>query len=111
MDDIEIARASFDAFKRQDAEAAEALFADSFVFTSPQDDHLDKAKFMERCFSTADHFVGPQVFLELLSTPHGVLALYEYEVQDGTHYRNVELIRIENDLIVETQVFFGGAVG
>jgi len=43
-----------------------------------------------------------------IETPHGVLCLYENEHTDGTRFRNVELIRVENDPIVETQVFFGG---
>jgi len=110
MSDTDVVHASFDAYRRQDAAAAEALFAPHFRFTSPQDDHIDRAAFMERCFPTA-HLFTDSDFLELIETPHGVLCLYENEHTDGTRFRNVELIRVENDLIVETQVFFGGQVG
>jgi len=110
MSDTEVVLASFDAYRRQDAAAAEALFAPHFRFTSPQDDHIDKASFMERCFPTA-HLFTDSDFLEVIETPHGVLCLYENEHTDGTRFRNVELIRVEGGLIVETQVFFGGPVG
>ena len=38
---------------QQDRDAAESLIADDFLFTSPQDDHIDRAAFFERCFPTA----------------------------------------------------------
>lgn len=110
MNDINIVKASFQAFQRQDSEAAQQLLADDFTFTSRQDDHLDRAAFMQRCFPTAERF-AQQRLLEIISTSHGVLSLYEYELKDGGRYRNVELSKVKNDLIVETQVFFGGAVG
>ena len=62
MPNTEVVRAAFEAYRAQDAETGAALLADDFVFTSPQDDHIDKAAFMERCFPTADrfvHFYGP----------------------------------------------------
>lgn len=50
MTNTEIVRASFAAYVDQDREAADALLADDFVFTSPQDDHIDKATWFERCY-------------------------------------------------------------
>jgi ketosteroid isomerase-like protein len=43
----DIVWASFEAFRTQDAEAAERLMADDFVFTSPQDDRIDRAAWLE----------------------------------------------------------------
>jgi ketosteroid isomerase-like protein len=111
MTDIDTVRASFDAYRSQDAAAAHLLLSPDFRFTSPQDDHLDRDEWMERCFPTADRF-SSQELLEVVSTPHGVIVVYEYELADGGgRFRNAELIRVEHDLIVETQVFFGGGVG
>jgi len=109
MTDIDIVTASFEAFRRQDAEAASALLDPGFVFTSPQDDHIDKATWLEICFPTAGRF-GSFEFLELVETSHGVIVLYEYEVTGDGLYRNAELIRVSDGLMVETQVFFGGKV-
>ena len=40
--DIEVVHAFMRAFDQQDRERAEALMAGVFVFTTPQDDHIDK---------------------------------------------------------------------
>lgn len=106
----DIVRASFDAYRAQDRETAERLLADDFVFTSPQDDHIDKTAYLERCFPTADRF-RTQNILELVSAgDHGVFLLYEYELQTGERYRNAEFITVRDGRLVETQVFFGGQV-
>ncbi len=86
------------------------VLADEFVFTSPQDDHIDKAAFMERCFPTADRFAS-QTIVELVGAGgDGVFLMYEYELQGGGRYRNVEFSTVRDGKIVETQVFFGGGV-
>lgn len=110
MTNTEVVRAAFDAYRAQDRAAAEALIADDYTFTSPQDDHLDKAAFLERCFPTADRFRS-QVVLELVPAgADGVFLLYEYELDDGQRFRNTEFSRVEGGRLTETQVFFGGAV-
>ena len=35
-------------YRTQDLAAAEALLAEDYVFTSPQDERIDKAAFLER---------------------------------------------------------------
>jgi ketosteroid isomerase-like protein len=108
MPDTDIVRASFGAYRAQDRQAAERLLADDFTFTSPQDDHIGKAEFLERCFPTADRFVSQQI-LELVSTGgDGVFLLYEYELKTGGRYRNAEFSTVRDGQLTETQVFFGG---
>ena len=102
--------ALYDAYRRQDRAAAENLYAADFEFTSPQDDHIDKAAFFERCFPTADR-LNSQEILELVSTGSGgVFILYEYELTTGARHRNAEFITLRDGQLVETQVFFGGRV-
>jgi ketosteroid isomerase-like protein len=110
MSNTDVVRASFDAYVAQDRDAAMRLVADDFVFTSPQDDHIDKTAFFERCFPTADRFVSQEI-VELVSAGgDGVFILYEYELENGQRYRNTEHITVRDGLLVETQVFFGGRV-
>jgi len=109
MSDVDVVNASAAAYRAQDRAAAERLFAPDFVFTSPQDDHIDRATWFDVCFPTADRFVSHQL-LEIVSTPTGVISLYEYELQNGERYRNTELARLRDGQIVEVQVFFGGQV-
>ena len=97
------------AFQEQDQHAAEALMHEDFVFTSPQDDHLDRTAWLERCFPTADHFDSPAVTLQIVETDGIVLHRYEYAVQ-GVRYRNLEATRVTDGTVHEVEVFFGGAV-
>lgn len=105
---VDTVRASFDAYRTQDRDAADRLLADDLVFTSPQDDHIDKEAFLARCFPTADRFVSQEVLSIVDAGPGDVLLLYEYELTTGGRYRNVELVTVRDGRIVEIQVFFGG---
>lgn len=83
--------------------------ADEFVFTSPQDDHIDKQGWLERCFPTADHFDAASETLQLVEVNGIVLHRYEYGV-DGVRWRNIEALRVEGGRVREVEVYFGGAV-
>ncbi len=97
------------AFLEQDETLALALTADDFTFTSPQDDHLDRDTWLERCFPTADHFDSPATTLQVVEVDGVVLHRYEYIVAGSTH-RNVEATRVQDGLVHEVEVYFGGAV-
>jgi ketosteroid isomerase-like protein len=105
-----IVRASVDAYHRQDIETASRFLADDFIFTSPQDDHIGKAAYLERCFPTADRFVTSEILALVPAGDDSVLMLYEYELTTGERYRNTEYITLRDGRLVETQVFFGGRV-
>jgi len=110
MSNTEIVRASFDAYLAQDRDTAERLMAQDLVFTSPQDDHIDRTAYLERCFPTADRLVSQEI-LELVGAGEdGVFILYEYELKTGERHRNAEFITVRGEQIVEIQVFFGGQV-
>ena len=106
---IDTVLAFMQAFREQDRPAAEALMHADFVFTSPQDDHLDRAAWLERCFPTADHFDTPGVTLQIVETDGIVLHRYEYVVQ-GKTYRNTEATRVVDGAVQEVEVYFGGVV-
>lgn len=106
----EVVAASFRAFLAGDRDAAERLLADDFAFTSPQDDHIDKATYLDRCFPTAHRFRSHRI-LHLVDVGAGrVLVIYEYELTNGERYRNAERIAVRDGRLVETEVFFGGRV-
>jgi ketosteroid isomerase-like protein len=109
MTDEEVVRASVAAYLTGDREAADRLFAADFTFTSPQDDHIDRIAWFERCFPTAHRFSSHEL-LEVVTTDAGLLSLYEYELHTGERYRNAELAVVRDGRITEVQVFFGGAV-
>ena len=110
MSKVESARAIFKSYLAQDRNAADRLLADEFVFTSPQDDHIDKAAFFERCFPTADRLVSQEMLHVVPTEGDDVFVMYEYELKTGGRHRNVEVLTVRDDRITETQVFFGGRV-
>ncbi|MDJ0356784.1 nuclear transport factor 2 family protein [Paenarthrobacter sp. PH39-S1] len=110
MSDTDVVRASIEAYLAQDLDVAEALIAEDFEFTSPQDDHIGKSAYLEHCFPTADRFTFHEI-LELVTVREdGVFLLYEYVLQNGERYRNAEFITVRGGRLVQTQVFFGGRV-
>lgn len=98
----------FAVYAAQDRPAAERLLADDLVFTSPQDDHLDRATYLERCFPTADRFASQTLLHVAEVGGDDVAVLYEYVLHDGTTWRNAEVITVRESQISEIQVFFGG---
>jgi ketosteroid isomerase-like protein len=108
---VDTVRAQFDAYRAQDRAAADRLLADDLTFTSPQDDHIDKAAFLERCFPTADRFSSQEI-LRLVDAggDDDVFVLYEYELTSGERHRNAEYLTVRDGRIVDIQVFFGGRV-
>ncbi|MFJ8113721.1 nuclear transport factor 2 family protein [Streptomyces sp. NPDC096132] len=106
----DVVEAAFRHYRAQDRAAAVLLYADDFTFTSPQDDHIDKAAFFARCFPTADRMAEQRLLHVTPADDELVLVHYEYELAEGGRYRNVEAITVRDGLIREVQVFFGGGV-
>ncbi|GGU49586.1 hypothetical protein GCM10010211_12210 [Streptomyces albospinus] len=105
---VETVRACFAAYLDQDRAAMDRLLAEEFVFTSPQDDHIGKAAFLEVCFPTADR-VRTQELLDTVAVDDDqVFIRYEYELKTGERHRNVEVMTVRDGRLTETQVYFGG---
>jgi ketosteroid isomerase-like protein len=106
----DVVRRNFESYGAGDRATAESLIDEDFVFTSPQDDHIDRADFFERCFPTSDRF-SYQELKRVASTGYDVFIMYEYQLRaTGERYRNAELLTVRNGRVVEAQVFFGGKV-
>ncbi len=105
----QIARAIHGAYVRQDRAAAEELVGPDLVFTSPRDDHIDRAAYFTRCFPTAHRFAANELGAVSEVEPGVVMITYGYELADGTgRFSNVELLSIADGQIHEIRVFFGG---
>ncbi|MFF3397597.1 nuclear transport factor 2 family protein [Streptomyces sp. NPDC002659] len=107
---VDVVRACVESYLAQDRAAADRLIAEDFVFTSPQDDRIDRAAFFERCFPTADRLRYQEIIEAVPASGDGVFIAYEYELKSGERYRNVELSTVRDGRLTETQVFFGGRV-
>ncbi|GGJ27145.1 nuclear transport factor 2 family protein [Streptomyces brasiliensis] len=105
---VAVVEAAFRHYRSQNRDAALPLYADDFTFTSPQDDHIGKAPFFDRCFPTASRFRQQRLLTVTPASPELVLVYYEYELTTGERYRNMEAITVREGLIHDVQVFFGG---
>jgi ketosteroid isomerase-like protein len=111
MSNADVVRALLASYLAQDRPAAERLIADDFVFTSPQDDHIDRATFFERCFPATTDLTTHQILEVVPTADDGVFLLYEYDsLQGDGRYRNTEFHTVRRGQVVEVQVFFGGRV-
>ena len=61
MTNTAVVQACLESYIAQDRLTAERLIADDYVFTSPQDDHIDRVAFFERCFPTAHRFRSQRI--------------------------------------------------
>lgn len=104
----EVVRQMFSAYRAGDRAAAEELLSPGLRFTSPQDDHIDRATYLARCFPTAKRFSAQRI-LASSTVGEQVFVLYEYELADTRErFRNTEVITVAAGRIAEIQVFFGG---
>jgi ketosteroid isomerase-like protein len=109
-DRVAVVEQAFRLYREQDEAAARPLYAEDFTFTSPQDDHIDKAAFFERCFPTASRMTEQRLLHVTPVDDEVVFAYYEYVLATGARHRNVEAITVRDNQIHEVQVFFGGRV-
>ena len=107
---VHTVRQFFESYLTQNRGLAEELAAADLVFTSPQDDRIDRTAYFEKCFPTADRVRSQELLRIAAATDEDVFVMYEYELRTGSRYRNAELITVRDGQIVEVQVFFGGAV-
>lgn len=104
----DVVRRLFAAYLAQDEAAARELVGDELRFTSPQDDHIDRAAYFERCFPTAGRVARQDLLQVVEAEPGLVLVRYEYELEAGGTFQNMETITVRDGRVVEVQVYFGG---
>ncbi len=97
------------AFLANDRAALEDYLSDDFTFTSPRDDHIDKALFFERCLANSVK-IRAQHIEKVFAQGNEALVRYRAELVDGTQFRNTEYIRVEGGKLKEVQVYFGAAI-
>lgn len=104
----DVVRRLFAAYLAQDEAAARELVGDELRFTSPQDDHIDRTAYFERCFPTAGRVARQDLLQVVEAEPGLVLVRYEYELRAGGIFRNMEAITVRDGRVVEVEVCFGG---
>jgi ketosteroid isomerase-like protein len=101
-----LVRAYFKAFDARDREAIEALLAETFHFTSPFDDGIDRATFFQRCWPNGDHHQGHSLE-RLMPDKDSAYVTYFLTRIDGTASRNTEYFTAKNGKLTSINVYFG----
>jgi len=102
----EIIRKSFHAYLTQDRALIESVIGDPFSFSSPLDDHIDRATYFARCWPNSDKFRAITVE-KIFAEGDEAFVQYVGETTDGKRFRNVERHRVANGKLVEVDVYFG----
>lgn len=87
-------------------DVAATLLTDDFTFSSPRDDHIDRAAYFDRCWPAKPAF--RTIDLEKLVVEDDMaIVCYRAEKLDGGAFRNVELMRFRDDKVSQVDVYFG----
>ncbi|MGD8396536.1 MAG: nuclear transport factor 2 family protein [Candidatus Eiseniibacteriota bacterium] len=105
-DPEEVARRCFQAYADSDRAAIEALIGDPFRFTSPLDNGLDRAAYLERCWPNHERVAGIE-FVHLFHQGDCVFVTYEIRSRNGRCFRNSEVLTVRDGKLVEVEVYFG----
>lgn len=102
----DLVRKAYAAYETKDRQVQEDLIDPDFTFTSPYDDHIDRATYFERCWpnSTTTKAINIE---KLFVKGDEAFVRYELERYDGTGARNTEFLRFKDGKIVEVDVYFG----
>ena len=107
QDRTELARRSYEAYESGDRAAIEELLADDLVFYSPADVGIDRARYFERCWPNHENLRAFEVKRLREVGDDEVLVTYEAERNDGSRFRNTEVLGFEGDKIRTVEVYFG----
>ncbi len=94
------------AFTDRDRAAMEALLAPDFTFTSPYDDHIDRAAYFERCWPNGELFKSFSI-RHVFGQGDEAFVLYEVETKAGDTFRNTEFFTRRDGRLASVEVFFG----
>lgn len=105
-DRLQIARDCYGAYESGDRSLVEQHLSEDFVFYSPADPGIDRARYFERCWPNAE-LIEAFRFTRLIDAGDEVLVTYESTKTDGSRYRNTEVLTFAGDKVTRAEVYFG----
>ena len=106
-DRLQLARECYRAYETGDRRIVEGLLTDDFSFYSPADVGIDRARYFERCWPNHENLRAFEVKRLREVGDDEVLVTYEAERNDGSRFRNTEVLGFEGDKIRTVEVYFG----
>lgn len=105
-DRTELAKSTYRAYETRDRDLIESLVAADFTFSSPPDPSLDRAGYFERCWPNGGHLEKFE-FVRLIENGDEVIVTYEATRDDGSRFRNTEVLTFRGEQMVRPEVYFG----
>lgn len=102
----DLVRACYTAYETKDRAALEGLLSDDFTFSSPVDDHINRARYFERCWPNSQHLSSFEI-KDLLVEGNHVCVRYDAHTSTGMTFGNVEYFTVRGGKIKEVEVYFG----
>ncbi|MDB5100897.1 MAG: ketosteroid isomerase [Cyanobacteria bacterium RYN_339] len=106
MQTEQLIRAVFQAYVAKDRAALEPLIAEPFSFTSPYDDHIDRATYFERCWPNSEHLQAFE-FARIFVQGNQAYVTYVATRKDGTRFTNTEFFMVAGGQVTQVEVYFG----
>jgi ketosteroid isomerase-like protein len=101
-----LVRRAYAAYESKDRSSLETLLSDDFTFSSPKDDHIDRAKYFRRCWPFSEKVRA--FHIESLAVKgNEAFVRYLCEPKSGRSFRNTECFRVEGGRIKAVDVYFG----
>ena len=82
------------------------MLTEDFTFSSPRDDHINRATYFERCWPNEPLLKAFDIEFLSVEGDQGVVR-YRAETTDGKAFRNMESFRFAGDKIASVDVYFG----
>jgi ketosteroid isomerase-like protein len=99
-------RRAFHAYQTANRSEIDGLLTEDFTFTSPYDDHIDRATYFERCWPNAGTFEQFEI-QQFTVDSDSCFVMYTGKRKHGSMFHNTERFDIAGDRIRAVEVFFG----
>ncbi|HWE59418.1 MAG TPA: nuclear transport factor 2 family protein [Solirubrobacteraceae bacterium] len=106
IDRLQLVRDAYGAYVSGDRSIIERLLADDYVFSSPADVGIDRARYFERCWPNAE-LIDAFELTRLVEAGDEVIVTYEATKTDGRRFCNTEVITFAGEQMSRTEVYFG----
>lgn len=108
----ETLRNYYAGWEKKDWTTIDRLLADSFTFTSPNDDDpISKAAFRTKCWNGQVEYIERFELESVFTNNTEGFVKYLCRTTKGTSFCNVEYFRFAGEKINAIEVYFGGHLG
>jgi ketosteroid isomerase-like protein len=97
------------AYEKKDSGMLRSLFAEGFVFNSPNDDHIDLKTYYARCWPNCVNIKRFDIE-KLVVDGDDAFVTYNGWTNDGRVFRNTEYFKFKDGKIKENACYFGPGI-